>query len=220
MTADSLPTPLVIAAVAFGVLGLILLLSGVAALFRARPLQAGSRTLLGMVFLAVGSAAALALIGIQCYRALTREALVAHIQVTPTSRQHFTAVVHYPDSRQTRYQLAGDEIYIDARVLKWKPVANLLGLHTAYELDRIAGRYRDIEQERSAERTVYSLGAQRPIDLFDLRQRYAWLEPLFDAEYGSATFILVTQPTEFELRISTTGLLIRQVTPDGTPGRS
>jgi hypothetical protein len=36
---------------------------------------------------------------------------------------------------------------------------------------------------------------------------------LLDAEYGSATFIPVTGSAELELRVSTTGLLIREAKP-------
>jgi hypothetical protein len=42
-------------------------------------------------------------------------------------------------------------------------------------------------------------------------ERYAFLEALLDAEYGSATFARVTQPAELEARVSTTGLLMREV---------
>ena len=99
---------------------------------------------------------------------------------------------------------------VDAHILKWKPVANVLGLHTAYELDRMAGRYRDIPQERSASRTIYQLSEERSVDLFGLRRRYEFLSPLLDAEYGSATFVPVSKPVELELRVSTSGLLIRE----------
>jgi hypothetical protein len=94
--------------------------------------------------------------------------------------------------------------------LKWNPMANVLGLHTAYELDRVAGRYDDMAQERSRNRTVYSLVQDKPVDLFGIRRRYAFLAPLLDAEYGSGTFVPVTRPAEFEVRVSTTGLLIRE----------
>jgi len=40
------------------------------------------------------------------------------------------------------YPISGDEIYVDARILKWHALANLLGLSTAYELDRVGGRFR------------------------------------------------------------------------------
>src|SRR6266850_1315211 len=87
--------------------------------------------------------------------------------------------------------------------------ASLLGLSTAYELDRVGGRFRGIEQERSAPRTLHPLGQQKPLDLFDLRKRYTFLAPFLDAEYGSAAFVPVNEPAELELRVSTTGLLIR-----------
>jgi len=43
-----------------------------------------------------------------------------------------------------------------------------------------------------------------------LRQRYAVLSALFDAEYGSATFVPVTRPALLEIRLSTSGLLVRE----------
>jgi hypothetical protein len=49
------------------------------------------------------------------------------------------------------------------------------------------------------------------VDAFALRRRYAWLAPLVDAEYGSATFIAATYPARYQVRVSTTGLLVREV---------
>jgi hypothetical protein len=150
-------------------------------------------------------------IGTQGYRALTREDVAARLFVRPAGPQRFTATVRFSDGSEKAFEIAGDEIYIDARILKWKPFASVLGLHTAYELDRVAGRYHSIEQERTAPRTVHSLAQDRPVDLFSLRQRYTFLATLLDAEYGSATFARVTQPAELEVRVSSTGLLMREV---------
>ena len=119
--------------------------------------------------------------------------------------------IEYPDGRRDHFTLNGDQLYVDARILKWHPWANLLGLHTAYELDRIAGRYEQIEDERSRPRSIYSLAGERPVDIFSLRQRYAWLAPLLDAEYGSATFMSVRRPARYAVTVSTTGLLIREI---------
>jgi hypothetical protein len=89
----------------------------------------------------------------------------------------------------------------------------MIGLHTAYEIDRVAGRYHAVKDERDAMRTVHALSRDKPIDLYALRRRHTFLAPLFDAEYGSATFIPVTRPAELELRVSTTGLLMREAKP-------
>jgi hypothetical protein len=203
-------TPLLVGlAVLFGVLGAVFLVAGVVALRRARPLGFGVQTLTGLLFLALAGLAGAIGLGMRGYRALTHEELAARIDVRPVGPQKFTATVHVPDRPAATYELSGDEIYIDAHILKWKPIANVLGLHTAYELHRLSGRYDDIEQERTADRTVHSLASDRRVDLFELRRRYAFLAPVFDAEYGSGTFVAVREPASLEVRVSTTGLLIR-----------
>jgi hypothetical protein len=204
-------TPLAIAALVFGALGAVFLLGAIIALFRARALRFALRLLAAIALLALGSLFGAIAIGTQGYRALTREDLAARIVVHPTGAQRFSATVRFPDGRETNYDVAGDEIYVDAHILKWRPLANVLGLHTEYELGRLAGRYRDIEAERRAPRTVYPLGPERPLDLFSLRQRHTVLAPLVDAQYGSASFVPVSERAELEVRVSTTGLLMRDV---------
>ena len=150
-------------------------------------------------------------VGLRGYRALTQEVLAATIKTDPLGPQHFRATITLADGRLHMFDLAGDAVYVDAHVLKWHPVLNLLGLHTAYELDRIAGRYRALGDEQAREHTVYAIAATKPIDLFDLARRSWLLRPLVDAEYGSATFINVAEPATYEVRVSTTGLLVRRV---------
>ena len=204
---------LIVCAILLGVLGTSFIVAGVVALKRARPLGFGVRTLLGLLLVTLGLLAGSISVGMRGYRALTYEELAARIEVQPVGPQRFMATVHIPDRPDTSYEIAGDQIYVDAHILKWKPLVNVLGLHTAYELSRIAGRYDAIEQERTAERTLHALAPDRTIDLFGLRQKYAFLEPLLDAEYGSGTFVPVRGPAELEVRVSTTGLLIRRVDP-------
>jgi hypothetical protein len=206
-------SPLSIVGVVLAALGLLFMFAGLLAAFRLRPLRALIRLLIGALALALGSLACALAIGVQGYRALTYEELAARIEVKPTGQQRFVATFHYPDGRVESYAINGDAIYVDAHVLKWKPWANVLGLHTAYELSRVAGRYNDIDQERNAPRSVHALTQERPVDLFSLRLRYTWLAPLLDAEYGSGTFVAVDANKTLELRVSTTGLLIRPQAP-------
>jgi acyl dehydratase len=193
--------------------GIVLCLLAFFALGRGWPGRCLFRTLLGVTLLALGGLVAAAVFGMQGYRALTREDVVGVVHVRPVGPQRFDANVRLADGRQLGFVLAGDELYMDAHILKWKPIASVFGLHTAYQLDRIAGRYRSLEQERTSVRTVHSIAPDTPIDLFDLRRRFAFLAPLYDAQYGSATFVAVTRPAELELRLSTTGLLIREAAP-------
>src|SRR5258708_6248543 len=112
----------------------------------------------------------------------------------PIGPDHFRATVTLPDSSLHMFDLAGDAVYVDAHVLKWRPIGTFLGLQTVYELDRIAGRYQTLGDEQTRARTVYSLAHAKPFDAFDLAKRYWVLQPLVDAEYGSATFIGATAP--------------------------
>jgi hypothetical protein len=206
-------SPFVLAAIGFAGFGLILVIAGLTALFRWRPMSFMLRTLLGLLLVSLGALSSAIALGMQGYQALTKEELAARITVTPGAPQRFSALVRQADGRSQQFDLAGDELYVDAHILKWKPIANLIGLHTAYELDRVGGRYQAIEQERTAPRTIYLLRDERPVELFQLRQRYAFLAPLYDAQYGSATFVQVKEPAELEVRVSTSGLLVRGANP-------
>ncbi len=206
---------LTLAALVLAVPGVVLMIAGLVALRRRRPFRFVFRTLFGLLLLVAGALLAVIGAGMYGYRALTREEVAARVTVRPLDEpQRFSATFQVAGRPEAvHYELAGDALYVDAHVLKWKPMVNILGLHTAYELDRVAGRYDDIERERTANRTVYSLAPERSVDLFGLRQRYAFLAPLLDAEYGSGTFVRVTEPAELEVRVSTSGLLIRPVVP-------
>jgi len=205
--------PLFPFAVVFGVLGVALVVAAIVSLIQLRLPQSAIRLLVGLLLLALGSLAGTISVGMMGYRALTREDVAAHIVVKPTGRQRFIATFRFPDGREATYELAGDEFYVDAHILKWHPYANMFGLHTAYEIDRVAGRYRAIKDERDAMRTVHAIARDKPVDLYALGRRYTFLAPILDAEYGSATFVPVTRPAELELRVSTTGLLMRETKP-------
>jgi hypothetical protein len=203
-------SPLIFGVILFGAAGLMLLYGGVSALRRARPMRCAAGSLTGLLMLACAALAGALALGMQGYQALTQEELAAKLSVRPLGPKRFETTVRLTDGRTLVYELAGDEVYVDAHILKWHPYANLFGLHTAYELDRIGGRYREIEEEKSAPHIVFPLRESRAIDLFGLRQRYDFLGPLVDAQYGSATFLPVSGPAEFEVRVSTSGLLMRR----------
>ena len=73
----------------------------------------------------------------------------AEAQFTRLGEQQFDVVLTYPSGVTQRYALRGDDWQVDARVLKWRGAANVLGFDTAYRLERIGGRYADIDRERA-----------------------------------------------------------------------
>ncbi len=212
-----MPGTLVVVGLCLLAVGAALLLAALTAFRARRWLGASTRGLLGLLLLALAALAGTITVGIRGYRALTYEEVAATVKTEPLSLQRFRATIVLPDQRLAMYEFAGDAFYVDARILKWHPWANLLGLHTAYELERVAGRYNSVADERNRPHTVYSIGRARRVDLFDLARRYKLLGPLVDAAYGSAAFIAAKRPAEYEVRVSTTGLLMRPVVRTSNP---
>lgn len=206
---------LVALSVGFALLGLVLLGLAVRAL-RGRRWAGGAGGTGGAALLLSLSALAATLgASTHGYRALTQEEVAMTVTTVPTGPHAFQAYVELPNGRDTTLAVRGDQVLVDAHILKWRYLGNLLGLHTQYELDRLTGRYVDIEDERGLERTVHSLKSDKPVDLFELVQRYSFLSFLVDAEYGSATYIEVDRPARFEVTVSTTGLLVREIEMSG-----
>ncbi len=204
---------LIVLIIVCGVLSLVFFIVAIGALRRKKLLSLLMRLLLSLLFLTLAALFGTITIATVGYRALTYEETAATVRIEPLAAKSFMAHFTFPDGRQASYKLAGDELYVDAHILKWKHFVNILGLHTAYELDRVTGRYIDMHDELVAPRTVFTLSPDRPINMFNLRQRYFFLRSLLDADYGSATFINSDKPASFEIRVSTTGLLIRDSQP-------
>jgi hypothetical protein len=202
--------PLIIFALLFALLGLASFIAGAVVLKKKKFFGIAVSFAAALLMLSLTGLFATISIATQGYRALTREDLAAVVKIEPTGPGRFDARFQFPNGREAVFNLAGDELYVDAHILKWKPIANYIGLHTSYELDRVAGRYLKLGDEQTNPRTVFALSQKKPVDMFSLRRRYALFSPLLDAEYGSGTFIAVQEAAELEVRVSTTGLLIRK----------
>ncbi len=192
-------------------LAVVLALSALTGMKRYRRLGSALQLLMSLLLLALAGLALVIAVGVHGYRALTQEVTAATVDVEQLAPQTYRARVSFAGGGERTYDLKGDELYVDAHILKWKPVATLLGLHTGYRLDRIAGRYASIEDERSKAHSVYVLQPGGRVDVFDLARRYPVLAPLVDARYGSGTFVRLGSGGRFAIRVSTTGLLVRPV---------
>lgn len=203
-------TVLTVVALVLAALAALLLAVTFLSVRRRKLLRSLAALLSGLLFLALAGLAAAVTVGVRGYRALTAEEVAARVRTEPIDSQHFRATVELPDGRVGQFDIAGDQLYVDAHILKWKPIVNLLGLRTGYELDRVGGRYTALADERLRPHTVFPLGPEHAVDVFGFVRRHPRvLAPLVDATYGSGTFVGAERPGSFEVRVSTTGLLIR-----------
>jgi hypothetical protein len=199
-------------AAVIGIFGLLLVALACQRLARARFLAAGGSALAGVLLLALAAAFFIVSLNLHTYARLTFEQPVAEIVFEARGPQHYRATLtQIPSGEMQMFVLAGDEWQLDARVLKWKGWANLLGLDAQYRLERVSGRYRDIEQERSAERTVYGLSENPGVDLWVLSTQYPKWLPFVDAVYGSATYLPMADAARFEVKMTQSGLMARPV---------
>ena len=211
-----LSNPLIIAAMLFALLGFIFLIMTVVALKKRKLFRMAMNFLSALLMVSLSALFGTISIAVQGYHALIREELAAIVKVEPAGEQKFMARFFMPDGNEKVFSLTGDQLYVDAHILKWKPLANIFGLNTSYELDRVAGRYAILNDKTTKVHTVYSLSKNRSLDMFDLRRRFTILNPLLDAEYGSATFINSNNTEEFRIMVTTTGLLIRKIEKETT----
>lgn len=183
-------------------------------------MRAALRATLALLVVAAVAAAAVAslvALNLRTYSRLTYEQPVLSVEFQSLAKQRFAATVTRTGGKASqRFELAGDEWMVDARVLKWHGFANVLGLDAYYRLERISGRYSDIEQERTAPRSVYSLHDEPLFDLWAFAQAHRGWIPFVDGFYGSATFLPMASGARYQVTLSQTGLLAR---PDNDAAR-
>jgi hypothetical protein len=176
---------------------------------RRRPVRA-TRSLVGGVASGCAGAASIMLaFSYYGYDRLIDEQLVGTIQFSAAGPHDFVARVMIPGETDRKFRLMGNEWQMDARVVIWKPPATLLGLDPIYQLDRISGRYSNIDEEKSRERTVHSLSEPVTLDVWQFARKYPKLLPGVDAQYGTATYLPMAAGAVYEVRMTRTGLIAR-----------
>jgi hypothetical protein len=165
--------------------------------------------LTGVLLLVAAGCAGLIAFELRSYERLTHETRAAELQFLQEPGGKYVATLKLPSGEIRQFELAGDEWQVDARVLKWHGAANLLGFDTVYRLERLGGRYRDIERERTAPRTVYALIEPGFVDLWDVARLYGHYFPGLDALYGSATYLPLADGAAYDVTVSQSGLIAR-----------
>ena len=192
-----------------GLASLVLLGRSLRHLRRAHFGRAGSRAFGGLL---LGAAALLALllgVNILSYSRLTAETPVAELAFRQLGPQHYAVRLRASDGEVLATQLRGDAWQIDARVIKWRGAATVIGLPPLYRLERLSGRYTSIEQARTTLPSVVGLSREAGLSLWDAARRIdTWL-PLVDARYGSATYLPMADGARYSVSLSPTGLLAR-----------
>jgi hypothetical protein len=165
--------------------------------------------LLGGVVVLLAAGAALVAMNLYTYARLTHEQEAARVSIRQLGARHYVVSLQPKDEAPRHFDLRGDEWQIDARVLKWSAMGNLLGFDTVYRLERLSGRYGDITLEKNAPRTVHSLAEDPGVDFWSLLKKHHQYVPFADALYGSAAYVPMAEGAEYAVNVSASGLVVR-----------
>ncbi|MDP2546757.1 hypothetical protein [Oceanobacter sp. 4_MG-2023] len=130
------------------------------------------------------------------------------VSVYETGDQVFDISLVDETDIEKRYILNGDQWQLDVRLLTWDGPFQALSAAPVYRLDRLSGRFLSLEQERTAERTLFELSSSGMIDSWNLVKDIGfWLQ----AEMGSAVFMPLVNGAVYAVYITPTGVVARPV---------
>ena len=176
---------------------------------RRRPVRATRSLAGGTASACAGGASIMLAFSYYGYDRLVDEQYVGRIQFSQSAPEQYVARLMVEDEQDRMYELLGNEWQMDARVVTWKPPATLLGLDPIFRLDRLSGRYAEIDDERSKVRSVHALSEPVTMDVWQFARKYPKLMPGVDAHYGTATYLPMADDAIFEVTMTRTGLIAR-----------
>lgn len=144
------------------------------------------------------------------YKNLTEEIPIATLYFeaktdgSSSSNKHIY-IARFLEPRELRsemFEIYGDQWRIDAQFLKMKNLANVFGIKPKYYLERIEGRYSDVNLQNSANTKAYSLQDGDYPSIFN------W-NPFVDAEYGTSSYVNISTDRDFKVYRTNSGIYIQ-----------
>lgn len=146
------------------------------------------------------------LVDLWSYQQLNKENLISTVSIYQLGDQEYDLTLIDSEGKEERFKILGDQWQLDVRLLTWKGPIQALGASPLYRMDRLSGRYLSLEQERSAERTVYQLSKSAGVDIWQWINKHGfWL----DAQFGSAVYLPLTNGAVYGVSLTPKGILAR-----------
>ena len=144
------------------------------------------------------------------FHRLTDESPIAELQFRKIGAEQYEATIAYGDfCHPEKFLLHGDQWRLDARFLKWHSWVNLLGFDSMYRIERLGGRYLDVQDENAGPHLSYQLYKEGGIDLPAILQGYGGRFSLVDTLYGSSVYELMQEGFLYRVYRAQSGLLVR-----------
>lgn len=194
-------------AVVIGLVGLIILWVALRMLFGGNWLLGWLRGTIGLLVLASAGVIGLAAWDLYSYRPLPIAGPIATLSFEAEGDQRYQ--VRIEQGSMLRYAtLEGDLWQLDARVLRWKGVATLIGLEPGYRLQQLTARFLAVEQQDQARYAQAAL-AQSPfkMDFWSGVQSCDCTSLVLEAQPQRVTFMPIADGAAYRIEMTPTGLL-------------
>jgi len=206
-----------------GVIGLMLGFAGIGRLLKANFPGGILRVVTSAGFLGAGGIAALAALNLQTYQRLTHEQFAAKVYFSQIENEanKYVARITLPNGDAKNYTLTGDEFEIGAQVIKFKPLANMLGFDSVYRLEYMSGRFQErfvYDKVTTAEVTGVALAENPGLDVaryvknegarFGL-ETFGGKVGQEDTRYGSAVYVPMSGGLEYEIKVTQDAIIAR-----------
>jgi hypothetical protein len=193
------------------ILGLLLILRGISRIRVRRRLFGSLYWSSGLGMASIGLLFMAAAMNLYTYHRLTSEILVASVKIKQIAPNNYELALSEAGKQPANFKIMGDEWQLDARFLRWKSWATILGQEPMFRLERLSGRYGDIEQAKAARPSLYALSSQSGVDVWKLGRQYAEWLPFMDAYFGSSVYMPLIADGEYRVTATDSGLMVRAV---------
>ena len=182
-------------------------------LLKRQVASAFGHTFISIIALMIGAIIAAFGINLYTYDRLSYEEAIAELRAIKLGDQRYQIDLLLPKSgTRSQYEVIGDQWLLDARIIKWSPKGNLLGLDAKYRLERLSGRFNDAKQEAEAKsRTIYSLRRNPGLDFSAYAQKYRKYMPYLDTIFGSGVYMPMADKAIYRVYINQSGLSAKPV---------
>lgn len=166
------------------------------------------RGAIGLSLVACAVVFVLAGLDLLSYKQLLNEKPILTISFTKQDEQLYkSTLVFIEEGEEATFEVRGEQWQIDARIIRWLGVFQMLGAKPGYRLDRLSGRYYSLEDERRKDRTVHQITqSEYGLDMWQWSQQNGRFLPIIDAVYGSATYLPMEDGAIFQVSLSANGL--------------
>lgn len=144
------------------------------------------------------------------YDVFNQEFPIARLEFTRAGDNAWTAWLSRGDfCTREEYALRGDQFQIDAGFVKWKGLAVLMGFRPLYRLDRLSGRYRDVQAQNTQTGLAHDLTPDMLFDFFDENTQESKDGWLIDTTYGSSVYYAIDPLLRYTVYSTEDGLILR-----------